>query len=101
MTSSTKLVLYSTESDVNFFSDQSSLSSVPTGFDEREAELILEGYQPRDNEDRTKDVLFSFLRFLAGEGKNGFCKLYHKYKETIMKHFMHLASTSKQQFYNT
>ncbi|PGH07676.1 hypothetical protein GX51_01685 [Blastomyces parvus] len=57
------------ESVKRFFNDQRPLSSVPIEFDEHEAELILEGYQPRDNKDRTKDVLSSFLRFLPGEGR--------------------------------
>ncbi|EEH10600.1 conserved hypothetical protein [Histoplasma capsulatum G186AR] len=57
------------ESVSSLFSDQSSLSSVPSDFNEHEAEQIVEVYQPRNNQDLTKDILSSFLRFLPAEGR--------------------------------
>ncbi|EER42727.1 conserved hypothetical protein [Histoplasma capsulatum H143] len=57
------------ESISSLFSDQSSLSSVPSDFNEHEAEQIVEVYRPRNNQDLTKDILSSFLRFLPAEGR--------------------------------
>lgn len=53
----------------SFFSTQSEPSSTPSLPDERVAEDRIARYHPRDNEDRTWDVLSSFVRFLPVEGR--------------------------------
>ncbi|KAL1967979.1 hypothetical protein VTN77DRAFT_2396 [Rasamsonia byssochlamydoides] len=53
----------------SFFSSQSDLSTIPAVVDARAAEDRVARYRLKNNDDRTKQVLSSFLQFLQAEGR--------------------------------
>ena len=53
----------------NFFSTESDLSNVPSGFDVQAAHERVASYLPKAPDDHTKDVLTSFLDYLPDDGK--------------------------------
>lgn len=56
----------------DFFSTQNSLSNTPSQFDVEAAHNRVASYVPRDQEDRTRETLTSFLRFLPANGRHTF-----------------------------
>ncbi|KZF21946.1 hypothetical protein L228DRAFT_247558 [Xylona heveae TC161] len=53
----------------SFFSNESSLSTVPSDFETRAACDRIASYHPRDSNDNTQKVLSSFIQYLPVEGR--------------------------------
>lgn len=53
----------------SFFNSQSKPNSVPSDVDQQAAADKVALYHPRDNDDHTKSILSSFLKYLPTEGK--------------------------------